>query len=339
MKRNRPLSLIVLAGMLIAGSGAWLINGAKTAEATGDASFNLAPGSGTYSVGNTINVAVSETSSAGDNTNAVQVNLSFPAALLSWQSTNLTGPFSLCAQNSHTAGTVSLACAATTAQNGTQAIATISFTVLAGGNAGVAFASGSDIDNTSGASVWNGVLPGVTYTLSGPPPSTPTPAPAKKTSTTTAAKATATPTPSASPTPSPSASPAPSATPAPSSKPLGSISITVSDAAGRVSGATVDFDGQFGQTNSSGVVNFSGVKSGSHTLTITAPGDKSFSTTVDIMPGQNALVSYKLTKDAGNLPTWLLWTIIGGLVLGGLAGLSVWLIKIRRARMMPQTNL
>src|ERR1700689_844401 len=65
-------------------------------HATGDAYFSLSPASGSYTVGNTIVLSVSETSTSGDNTNAAQVNLSYPTALLQYQSITLNGPFALC---------------------------------------------------------------------------------------------------------------------------------------------------------------------------------------------------------------------------------------------------
>jgi hypothetical protein len=326
------------------GVGFWFARGTGTVEATGDAGFILSPANGSYATGSTINVSISENSTAGDNTNAVQVGLTFPAGLLSWQSTNLTGPFTLCAQNSHGAGTVSLACAATAAQTGTQAIATVSFKVLAAGNATVALASGSDIDNTSGSSVWNGTLPSAGYTLTSPsgggstPAPTPTPAPSKSSGSSSKPAASSTPAPTATPAAHPSASPSstPSAAPTASAA-LGSISITVSDDKGRVVGATVYLDGQSKETNSSGLVNFAGVKSGSHDIKITAIGDKTFFASINLSPGENALRSYKLTKNA-QLPPLLVWLLAGGGVAVALGAAAFWYLSIRPGQ-MPVSNI
>jgi hypothetical protein len=325
-------------------------------DATGDATFALAPTSGTYQTGNTISVAVSETSSGADNTNAVQVNLSFPASL-TWQSTTLTGPFTLCAQNSHTATSVSIACASSVTESGSQPIATVSFTAASAGSPTVAMTSGSDIDSSSGTSVFGGVLPHATYTVtsSGPAPTptptsnptptpahTPTPTPSSKSkSGTTGTTKTPSPsaTPSASPTPSKSASPmaSPSASPVPASN--GSVSITVLDSSGtRVTDATVDFDGQFGQTNSDGVANFAGVSSGSHSVTITANGEKAYTTTVTLTAGENKLATYTLTKAAAASTNWPA-ILIGLLVLGLAGGATFWYLRYLKRPIEPTTNL
>lgn len=338
---RRARILIMLAGLVVAGTGLAIF---KYASASGDATFAIAPASGTYSNGATINVALSENSSAGDNTNAVQVNLTFPASL-SWQSTTLTGPFTLCAQNSHTATTVSLACASTTAVSGSQAIATVSFRVVGTGSATVAYASGSDIDNTSGSSVFSGGLPSATYTLPAGPASTPTPTPAPPKSGGTTSK---TPTPTPSHTPTPSATPSATHTPAPaagtqsspsSTPPVtatkGSLSVTVSDSQGlRLSGATVKLDAQTAITNASGLANFAGVYTGDHKLTITASGQQTFTTDVTVGGGENKIVSYKLTKAINWIPIAL--TALAALVGLGAAG---WAFKFWHQTAAPTTNL
>jgi len=333
----------MLAGVVVAGTGLVIF---KYASASGDATFAIAPASGSYSNGATINVALSENSSAGDNTNAVQVNLSYPSSL-SWQSTTLTGPFTLCAQNSHTATTVSLACAATTAQSGTQAIATVSFKVVGTGSANVAYASGSDIDNTSGSSVFSGGLPSATYTLPAPPAPTPTPTP---THTPTPAPPKSGGTGSKTPTPSPAATASPTTThtpaaaagthPGPSSTPpvtatKGSLSVTVSDSQGnRLSGATVKLDSQTVTTNPSGLANFAGVYSGDHKLTITASGQQTFTTDINVAAGENKIVSYKLTKATNWIPIAL--TVLGAMV--GL-GAATWAFKFWHQTAAPTSNL
>ncbi len=348
--------LYIIPGLILVVFGAWYV-GNKSASATGDAYFTLAPSSGTYAVGHTITVSVSETSSGGDNTNAVQANLSWPASL-TWQSTTLTGPFSLCGQNAHTATSVSIGCAATSPQSGTQAIATVSLTVASGGsNASVGMISGSDIDNTSGTSVWNGSLPGATYTLQGsggtptptPTPThtpTPTPTPSSSKSGSGSSKSSSTPTPSASPSPSgspsKSASPKPSvsATPVPSStspQATGSISVTVSDVKGRVDGAVVTVSGQSVQTNTDGVANFAGVKPGSYQVTVTAPGDKAYTASLTLGDGQNKLVSYKLAKATG-IGTLVVALLVLVVVVGA-AGIAVWYIKAYLPSHLPMANM
>ena len=153
------------------------------AYATGDAYFSLSPTGGSYTVGNTLILSVTETSTSGDNVNAAQANLSYPSSLLLYKSMSLNGPFTLCGQEAAGSGSVAIGCASPTAESGTQAIAQISFSVIASGTAAISMTSGSDIDNTNGVSVWNGVLPSASFTLvpvsvpAPTPTTTPTPTP------------------------------------------------------------------------------------------------------------------------------------------------------------------
>ena len=134
--------------------------------AAGSASFTVSPSSGSYHVGDTVNFSISETSTAGDNVDAVEADLTYNASQLQYQSTSLTGPFTICAKNSGGGGSVNLACASSSTVSGTQLIATITFKVLATGTATISMASTSDIDNTSGTSVWDGITPSSSYALS-----------------------------------------------------------------------------------------------------------------------------------------------------------------------------
>ncbi len=137
------------------------------AAAAGNSFFTLNPASGTYAVGNTITLGVSVTSGPTENINGVQADFSYPDTILQYVSTTLTGPFTTCASNSGGSGTVSLACASSTAQTGTQQVANIVFKVLSTGTATVAMTNGTDIQDSSLTSVWNGVLPTASYTISG----------------------------------------------------------------------------------------------------------------------------------------------------------------------------
>ena len=135
------------------------------ALAAGDASFSLSPSNGSYNVGNTLSVVITETSTNGDNVDAVEADLTYDASKLQYQSTSLTGPFTLCANNSGGGGSVSIACASSAVVNGTQSVATVNFTVLATGPTSISTANTSDIDNNLGSSVWDTNLPSVSYTL------------------------------------------------------------------------------------------------------------------------------------------------------------------------------
>lgn len=307
----------------IVGVSSWLVLAStQPVIAAGSASFAMSPSGGSYAVGSTLSVAVSVTSQSSDNVNAVGVQLSFPTSL-SWQSTTLTGPFTLCAQNSHTTTTVSLACAATTAQSGTQAIATINFTVVSTGSAVVAFTSGSDIANTSGSSVWNGALPSSTYTLTSPATTQPATGGSgnSKTSTPSAAS---------NLTPSSSSPTASATSQSNTANNTGSISITVTDQDGKhIAGATVKLDGRSVKTNQNGVANFAGVASGTHQLTISADGKVPYSTAINLQAGEN---KFKTLKLANATLTGSKWLAIGAVVVVTVIGLAVtaWYIISRR---------
>lgn len=273
------------------------------AATVGDASFSLSPTTGTYTVGSTLTLSVYETSSSSDNTNAVDANLTYPANLLKYNTQTL-GAFTLCTSQYGGNGSVGMACAAPTTQSGTELAVAISFTVQAAGAAQISMvsSSGTDIDSTSGASVWNGSLPSANYTFNTPvvnggggstsPVSTNTsrPTTVRSSDSTSSApasiKSTTTQTTTNSTTPSPVV------------VSLGSISITVTDSSGHhIANATVILDRtRLARTNSDGVANFSAVRNGNHSLSIRAQGMKPYNANITLTPGQNILVKYSLAK-------------------------------------------
>jgi len=354
---HKVVAVCIVAAML--GLGIPIVLSSKSVPAATDAYFSLSPSSGSYTVGNTLTVSISETSSASDDTNAVGVDLSFPSSLLTYSSSTLTGPFTLCGNNTHTSSTVSVACVASAAQSGTKAVLSVTFKVKAAGTASVKMTNGTDtgIDNTSGTSVWDGVLRSGSFTLksattqssggstgsSGTTSSIPTSSGSTTTkpSTTTTKKKTTAQTATKSTT-----------------QPLGSLSITVSDdEGGRLVNALVVLDNQQkSYTNASGIANFAGVKSGNHTVTVTAAGQKQYSATVTLSPGQNKLVTYQLSKATVAPPhstmPWSAISIVAGVVVLAAAGAAFWywyfklgnhaLPWVRKAPMMtfpnPDTN-
>jgi len=259
--------------------------------AASDAYFSLSPQNGNYAVGSTLVLEVSETSNAADGTNAAQVDLSYPTDLLTFQAISLTGPFTLCAQQTGGGGSVEIGCASPNKQSGTQSIAAVSFNVIGSGAATIKVVSGSDIDNTEGKTVWNRTLADTVLSLGGTQNSTPT-------------------------------------KPSTSFVSLGSLSVTVSSTNGkRLTNAKVILDnGKTETTDQAGVVNFSGITSGNHQLSITVPGQKSLSTTVNLKPGENKLVSIKLTPK----PT-VLWPII--LIIVGLVVIVLLIVSFSYQRL------
>lgn len=312
--------------------------------AAGDAYFTLSPTTGSYSVGNNIVVSVSETSTSGDNTNAVQANLSYPTSLLQYQGISLDGPFTLCGQETGGGGAVNIGCASTTTVSGTSQVAQVTFSVLASGTAPVAMTSGSDIDNTSGSSVWNGTLPSASYSLSKPATTTPTTTPTTTTPTTTKSSV-----PVTNPTTKPTTSTPATSTPAPTtarSTPtpeaaapsLASVSVTVVNSKGdAVKGVKVTLDKTHSAlTNGNGIANFSGVASGSYTLIASKTGQKSIQSKFVLTPGENKLLRLEFASTGSSIVPIVLG--ITGIVIVVLVIGSVYLRIYRRRLNRPSPN-
>ncbi len=178
-----------------------------TASASPTASFAIS-GSGSYTVGNSFTVTVSENSGSQE-VNAVKAQLQYDASAL--QVTSLsTGDFTTCpAAPSASGNTISFQCAALgTKLTGVHIVGTITFKALAAQTTSVSTLSSSAIvdANTANQNDWDGVAAAGSYTLTAPvssqPNPTPTPAPTQggstapsatsKTSTGSTGKATAT---------------------------------------------------------------------------------------------------------------------------------------------------
>lgn len=285
--------------------------------ASGDATFSLSPSSGGYTVGSAFSVVVYETSSAADNTEGAQINLSYNASLL--QYTGITsGAFSICSPPSGGGGAVSEACAATSTLSGTQAVATISFKTLASGTASVSMIAGSgtptDIQNASEQSVWSGNLPSASFSLTN-----------ASSSGTTNTKTNTTPSTTISSTPK-STNTTPAATPKSSTaqtlakttpKPLSYLTIIVTDRMGHpIKGAKVVMDnGKPMYTDSQGKAMLATETPGIHTVTITDPGMQPYQTKVTLATGQSIPLELQLTSISSN--SWLYATIgmIGAFIL------------------------
>ena len=339
---------VLLGGLLPIG----MVTGA--AFAAGDASFSISPTGGSYTTGSTITVSISETSVSGDDVNAVQADLSYNTSLLTYDSMSLTGPFTLCGQQTSGGGSVDIGCAATSAQSGAQAVAKVVFTVESAGTATVAMTSGSDIDNTSGSSVWNGTLPSASYTLTAPSSgggstgssgssssgSSASPTGTKSTSSSTP-KSTASPTPKTSTTPTtvsptttstktPAATTPTIETPTPVTKPTsvttGSVTITVTSSNGTpVANAKIVLDSRYTEyTNAKGQAGFSAIVSGTHTIAVTASGKKTVQQQIQLSGGQAKLVAVKLTGAASVIP----WIVV--IAMLALSGAGYWYFKVFR---------
>ncbi len=144
--------------------------GMQRVSSTGSDSFGLSPASGSYSVGQTFTVNVSETSV--DQVDSAQANLTYDSSRLQLNSvTPASAPFNIVGQATGGSGTISIGVAVGSGYTtGTQPIATLSFTALSTtGTASLRIASSSLIYlHSDGSNVWNGVQTAGSYTISAP---------------------------------------------------------------------------------------------------------------------------------------------------------------------------
>ncbi len=175
-------------------------------------SIYLAGASGSYAVGSTFTVSIRENS--GSAVNAAEADLSYSTSALQFVSIDGSGSaFGIDASSSGGNGTVTVSRGNTSAVNGDQLIAKVTFKALAITTASVQMQSSSVVlSSTTNTNVVN-ARNGGTYSLTSPTGSSPNPSP--------------TPTP---PAPSPSPSPTPNPSPSPNPSPTGSTSTTTSRA-------------------------------------------------------------------------------------------------------------
>lgn len=318
--RPHLIAVLTLLGAMVFGAMT-----APHAFAAGDAYFTLSPSGGSYKVGNSFTVTVYEYSSAGDNTEGVQANLSYNSSLLQWQS-NTAGAFSaLCGQNSGGGGSVNFGCAATSTLSGTQPVVSISFKVLASGTASVNMVSGpgatpTDILNSSEQSVWDGSLKSANFSLSAS--STSSGSTSTKSSTPSSSKST---TPSLAPAPKPTPNPSP--TPTSTTQPGGAsnqadnaaITIIVTDTNGQpIKNAKVTLDNKMTMyTDTQGKANFSVESAGSHAVTVTAPGKKTYQTRVTLAANESVPLELQLTSASSSGLIFGIVGVVGLLLIAG----------------------
>jgi hypothetical protein len=311
--------------------------------AAGDASYSFSNSGGT-TVGNAFTIVVSETSSAGDNVNAVQANVTYPTAQLQYQSMSLGAFNQICPQNSPSAGQIDVACANSSTLSGTQTVMTINFTVLAAGSAQVKMSSGSDIDSTSGASVWNGTLSSASYTFNTAPVSggggttggtsggtsssggsTSSSGSGSKSggSSGGSTKSSGTPaTGSSGTTSTPSTTTTPvTTTPTPTTSGTTvspELSVTITDTSGNpVDGAKVVIDSKYtAYTNAQGKASFTGIAAGSHSVSVSASGKKAATSTFSLASNESKTVALKMTASKSPVMA-VMYVLVGLIILGG----------------------
>jgi hypothetical protein len=331
LKLNRLKKLLSLTAIGL--SSFWLILAVALpsgALAAGDASFGLSSSSYGYNVGSTIVLSISENSLSTDNVNAVQINLSYPVSELQYDTTVLSGPFTLCAGNTGGGGSVSIGCASTTpSSGGPVAVANVTFTAVSAGSPSVNIVSGSDIDSTGGNSVYDGSPQGVSYTITTPPVSSGSSASSS----------------SGASTSSPSSAAAPTTTtttPTPTNLTanldqvggnLGSVSVTVTNVTGQdLNGIKVKLsDGKTSYTGSNGVATFQNVSGGNYTVTVIKPGEKPLNYGISLGSGEDKLVSFKLAYEKSSLGLlYGLIALVVAIIL--ISAATTWYFKFHRAK-------
>lgn len=284
---NRIIKIFVLVALVAAIS--WGINAGTTAQQVARARFSVEPHSGSFVVGNTINLSIyEECSEKGVNT--LEANIIYDASRL--QFINASSPLVL-ALTRNTAGRVSLVVYQVEGlPDGKHHVATIAFRAIAAGTTTISFGSDSAIimpvgENLILTQVWDGNTTGATFTLTSPTSSGPPPTSSTPVTGSTPAKPTA---PSSVPSPSKPTSGTPTTggnagrpTPQPSQQPAASPSSTTSPAVAGLAESTslvavkilgeggkllpgikVTINNQTILTDASGVASFVGLKPGTY---------------------------------------------------------------------------
>ena len=261
-----------MASLLLVSCLALLNLTSMPASATSNIGFSLSPKSSSFGIGSNLILNVSLADNNGIKYNSAQINLAYPSNLLTFEAVSLNGPFTICPQNTGGNGKVAIACASPTSETSTKPFAVIAFKVIVSGSAQLTMTSGANIYDSSGNSVWDGMLSNVNYNLL------------------------------------PAGQGLSSQTTIPPS--LSSLSITVETSNGQhLAGAAVRLGNtKSGKTDASGQINFSGVTSGSRSLEISASGQRSLKTTVSLSPAENKLVSFKLKPSPINF-WWIILAI------------------------------
>jgi hypothetical protein len=144
-------SWMIVSSLVIIGAtsvGIYGMRGASAASAT----LYLTPASGSYTTGQTVTLSILENSGTED-VNTVQANLTYPTSLLSFTSIDgNNSAFGIDAGSTGGAGVVSIARGSTTSVTGAQLISTVTFTVLAAGNANIIFEPSCQGTNGAGCS-------------------------------------------------------------------------------------------------------------------------------------------------------------------------------------------
>lgn len=296
------------------------------AQAAGTAHLSMSPASGSYTVGATFSVTISETST--DAINVVQPDLSYNQSLL--QLTGFTcnaAVFEFSLPGS---------CGTATPKTGSRAVATASFKALAAGTAAVTFASSSHIYSAANADVWDGATAGGSFVITNPPVVVPTPPTGGGSSTGT--------TPTTTPKPTTNQPSSPTATgtttPTPTTPVVAGattqaatkfrVTVRVTDSKNNaVQNAKVTINSTV-KTNKQGLASFSNVTAGKYDVVVARDGIKDVTQQVTITQQDQLITITVAAKKSHN------WFIFGSVFLGtGLAAL----VYVNRNRVTQKLRL
>lgn len=346
----------VVAGLTVAVFGLGIAPGAMLpVAAAGSATFTITPGSGTYTVGDTLTVKIYENSA--EPVIGVTANISYDKNSLEFVS--LDGGqsgFTTSMPSSAGNGVVKISRAIMGGSlSGSQLVSAVTFKAVgASGRSVISFLPGSAIVASGGRDVWNGSTAGAAFTVKAPvtgggstPAPAPTPAPSGGSSGGSSSSGTASspsgPSGGSSSSGSSGSSGGATGGPAPSqpsssvqTAPATSVETTellapstffvavqILDGEGNiVPGAVVTLDdGQKVKTDSKGIASFMNVTSGEHTVTVDHDGKKRSEKIAVQQTGNEAAMpqQFKLklsSADQVAKPFWIIYAALAIIVLG-----------------------
>lgn len=221
MRKTLKISFFAAAAICLAA-----LSVSKPALAAGTAAFSLSPASGSYTAGNTVSVDIYEDSGT-DNVNTVEADLTYSAAILTYQSVVTGSHWDYSLATSGGGGSISLQRAhcespgqnqPCTALSGRVLVATVKLTAAAAGQATISFAGGTTLYRTSDNGAETLTKTGAAYTISAP--AAPPPVSGGGSGSTSGGSSSSAPKTTPKSTPSASSSPSTSSSTPPSSNPV-----------------------------------------------------------------------------------------------------------------------
>lgn len=316
------------------------------AQAAGSATFSISPSSGSYNIGDYINLTIRENSGT-TGINAVDVKLDFNSGQLLYDSSTVSGSFAdLGLTRTPKAGQVNLVVwKPGTTISGDQIVGTVKFKVLAAGTANLTFAGSSSIVSQATAqNIWNGQTAAGSFSLRSVTPGA-TPTPTKiipGTSATPTAKSSA---PTTAGTSGKASTSSPPSTKSSTSTTSGSqqavqgassagymVAIKVVDANNKILvGIEVSIDDKYTAiSDSTGIASFLNLPAGKHTVKTVVNG-KTNSQIIEVK-GESSTIPQEFTMPTAPKKSSIINYIYGGIALGLIILIIVIVLVLRKRR-------